>query len=157
MVVEIENHLLIVFNSIMANNEEITQQVQLQETAKRPSLPHDNRCVISASQDNERISTNDDVGEIKGAVITKVIDYPEMSEYSLPSLPGGVANDKTIECVSNDNCDGDNYESIWKVTNNPTVINYKWIRKLRSKIMADLKRHFGREVKHSRLLSCLCE
>ena len=41
----------------MANNENITQQVQLEETAKRPSLPHDNGCVISASQDNEYFST----------------------------------------------------------------------------------------------------
>ena len=155
---EIENQLLVVFkNSIMANNEDITQPVQLQETAKRPSLPHDNGCVISASQDNERISTSDDIGEIKGAVIAKVIDYALMSEYSMPSYPGGVVNDKTIECKSNKNCDGDNYEPIWKFTDNPTVMKYKWIRKLRSKIMVDLKRHFGREVKHSRLFSCLCE
>ena len=154
---EIENHLLVVFNLIMAHNEDITQQIQLQESAKRPSLPHDNGYAISACQDNDHISTSDDIGEIQGAVITKVIDYPIMSEHSKPSYPGGVVNDKTIECIYNKHCDGDNYEPIWKFTNNPTVIKYKWIRKLRSKIMVDLKRHFGREVKHSRLFSCLCE
>ena len=133
MAVVIENHLLVVLNLIMANNKDSTQPVQLQETAKRPSLRHDNGCVISSSQDNEHISTSDDIDRIKGAIKTKVIDYPEMSEYSLHSYPGGVVNDTTIECISNNKCDGDNYEPIWKVTNNPTVIKYKWIRKLRSK------------------------
>ena len=47
------------------------------------------------------------------------------------------------------------YEPIWKYTNNASVIRYTWIRKLRKNIMADLKRHFGREVMHDRLISCL--
>ena len=47
------------------------------------------------------------------------------------------------------------YEPIWKYTNNASVIRYTWIRKLRSKIITDLKRHFGREVMHDRLISCL--
>ena len=47
------------------------------------------------------------------------------------------------------------YEPIWKYTNNASVIRYTWIRKLRSKIITDLKRHFGREMMHDRLISCL--
>ena len=47
------------------------------------------------------------------------------------------------------------YEPIWKYTKNASVIRSTWIRKLRSKIITDLKRHFGREVMHDRLISCL--
>ena len=47
------------------------------------------------------------------------------------------------------------YDPIWKYTNNASVIRYTWLRKLRGKIITDLKRHFGREVMHDRLISCI--
>ena len=47
------------------------------------------------------------------------------------------------------------YRPLWKFTNNPSILRYAWLKRLRTMIMEDLKRHFGREVHHARLLSCL--
>ena len=53
--------------------------------------------------------------------------------------------------------DIESYEPLWKYTNNSSVMKYRWMRHLRNQILFDLKRHFGREVKHNRLFSCLCK
>ena len=58
--------------------------------------------------------------------------------------------------VAKPNGNNEGYEPIWKYTNNPSIMRYKWIRQLRNKIMLDLKRHFGRDIMHDRLFSCLC-
>ena len=51
----------------------------------------------------------------------------------------------------------EDYQPIWKHTDNPSIMRYRWMRTLRKKIMNDLTRHFGREVMHDRLFSCLCK
>ena len=67
-----------------------------------------------------------------------------------------VNNDPNISFNTSEIND-DDYVPIWKFTKNSSVIQYEWVRKLRTKILLDLKRHFGREVKHNRLFSCLCK
>ena len=57
---------------------------------------------------------------------------------------------------SANNIKKEDYHPIWKYSDNPSVMRYRWLRTLRTKIMMDLTRHFGREVVHDRLLSCLC-
>ena len=90
------------------------------------------------------------------------------AEYTNEAYFGNTKKDLSIDLDARKDCKkvviGDrekedtmvsHYEPIWKYTNNSSVIRYTWIRKLRSKIIADLKRHFGREVMHDRLISCL--
>ena len=54
------------------------------------------------------------------------------------------------ESTQNARCD-----QIVKEANNHIMMRYKWIQQIRRIIITDLKRHFGREIMHDRLFSCL--
>ena len=66
-----------------------------------------------------------------------------------------VTGDTKCSASINEDSSNVSYKPIWKYTNNSSIMKYEWIRKLRGLIMLDLKRHFGREVLHDRLFSCL--
>ena len=57
--------------------------------------------------------------------------------------------------MADDNAQDKRCDHMSKKTNNHSMMRYKWIQQIRRIIITDLKRHFGREIMHDRLFSCL--
>ena len=57
--------------------------------------------------------------------------------------------------ISDESTQDERCEQMCKKTNNHSMMRYKWIQQIRRIIITDLKRHFGREIMHDRLFSCL--
>ena len=64
-------------------------------------------------------------------------------------------NNNSNNPISDENTQDKRYEHMSKKTNNHSMMRYKWIQQIRRIIITDLKRHFGREIIHDRLFSCL--
>ena len=64
-------------------------------------------------------------------------------------------NNNSNNPISDENTQDKRYEHMSMKTNNYSMMRYKWIQQIRRIIITDLKRHFGREIMHDRLFSCL--
>ena len=64
-------------------------------------------------------------------------------------------NKNSNNSIPDENTQVERCEQMPKKTNNNSMMRYKWIQQIRRIIMTDLKRHFGREIFHDRLFSCL--
>ena len=120
-------------------------------------VPSSNRRRLSLVQNDDFVFQSCKRKEIKS-------DDPaliEQNEYGISNLLKEV-NSTTLPVLtqtagfSANDINREDYHPIWKYSDNPSLMRYRWLRILRTKIMNDLTRHFGREVVHDRLLSCLC-
>ena len=64
-------------------------------------------------------------------------------------------NKNSNNSIADENTQVERCEQMPKKTNNNSMMRYKWIQQIRRIIITDLKRHFGREIIHDRLFSCL--
>ena len=89
---------------------------------------------------------------------TKSNDHAPLNEQKESVIFNALkdVNDIVIAVPTQTAGNKEDYHPIWKYSDNPSIMRYRWLRTLRAKIMKDLTRHFGREVVHDRLLSCLC-
>ena len=142
----------------MNETQESIPSLQLPVTNKRRlSLIKNDDFAFPSHKCKKQTTENHDFIEVKQSSNDNQPNYPSASRVSATSSTDyGIANNGDGS-LANANSNNGVYEPIWKYTNNPSLMRYKWIREVRSEIMLDLKRHFGREIMHDRLFSCLCK
>ena len=117
---------------------------------RRLSLVQNDDCFFQSCKQNKR----------KGSRIkeTKSNEFaPSQQKESVIFNALKEVNDIVIAVPTKTDGNAEDYHPIWKYSDNQSIMRYRWLRTLRTKIMRDLTRHFGREVMHDRLFSCLCK
>lgn len=106
---------------------------------------------------NEGMDEKDGINKTLDPTNVKKSDSLSVSEKHT-SYTHNLAHGEHMHDISTETYpDIESYDPLWKYTNNSSIMKYRWMRQLRNEILLDLKRHFGREVKHNRLFSCLCK
>ena len=144
----------------MSNIKENINSLEVPTPNKRRlSLIKNDDFAFPSHKRKEQIALNNDTIDSQNSSYHKgsLSDIPNSLSRESVSPSVDYNHDKISDySVTKPNGNNEGYEPIWKYTNNPSIMRYKWIRQLRSKIMLDLKRHFGRDIMHDRLFSCLC-
>ena len=124
---------------------------------RRLSLIKNDDFVFPSHKRKEETTEINDFNEVKESFNDNKSNYSSASMGSATTTLDGGIHKSANGSSTNGNSNNEIYEPIWKYTNNPSMMRYEWIRKIRGEIMLDLKRHFGREIMHDRLFSCLCK
>ena len=130
-------------------------QVPTTSNKRRLSLIKNDDFAFPSHKRKEQTTEWSDVISLQKQSNNEGSNYDSVPREFALTAENNAINKNSNNSHNKENAEDNRYDQIWKNSNDNSMMRYKWIRKLRNRIIMDLKRHFGREIMHDRLFSCL--